>query len=106
MFPSPLLTSLPVSQMNCLNVNSSEDIKPPPGLAPLSNMSSYQCSSPGSLSKHICAICGDRSSGTTTQGCLGVAFCFGLEVNARYISISSEVQHGCVCREALWCLQL
>lgn len=51
--------------MNSLNVNSSEDIKPPPGLAQLGNMSSYQCSSPGSLSKHICAICGDRSSGTT-----------------------------------------
>ncbi len=40
------------------------------------------------------------------QGCLGVAFCFGLELNARYISISSEVQYGCVCREALWRLQL
>lgn len=47
--------------MNSLNsVSSSEDIKPPPGLA---GLGSYSCSSPGSLSKHICAICGDRSSG-------------------------------------------
>ncbi|KTG01848.1 hypothetical protein cypCar_00012660 [Cyprinus carpio] len=47
-------------QMNSMNsVSSSEDIKPPPGLA---GLGSYPCSSPGSLSKHICAICGDRSS--------------------------------------------
>lgn len=56
-----------LSQMNSLNMNSSEDIKPPPGLTPLGNMSSYQCGSPGSLSKHICAICGDRSSGTARR---------------------------------------
>lgn len=60
-----------VSQINSLNMNSSEDIKPPPGLTPLGNMSSYQCSSPGSMSKHLCAICGDRSSGTTHR-CLSV----------------------------------
>uniref|UniRef100_A0A8C1MT16 Retinoic acid receptor RXR n=1 Tax=Cyprinus carpio TaxID=7962 RepID=A0A8C1MT16_CYPCA len=48
-------------QMNSMNsVSSSEDIKPPPGLVGLGG---YPCSSPGSLSKHICAICGDRSSG-------------------------------------------
>ncbi len=35
-----------------------------------------------------------------------ILFWFGLELSARYISISSEVQYGCVCREALWCLQL
>uniref|UniRef100_A0A8C1R229 Retinoic acid receptor RXR n=1 Tax=Cyprinus carpio TaxID=7962 RepID=A0A8C1R229_CYPCA len=47
--------------MNSMNsVSSSEDIKPPPGLVGLGG---YPCSSPGSLSKHICAICGDRSSG-------------------------------------------
>lgn len=55
-----------VFQMNSLNMNCSEDIKPPPGLTSLGNMS-YQCNSPGSLSKHICAICGDRSSGTARR---------------------------------------
>lgn len=50
-------------QMNSMNsVSSSEDIKPPPGLQNLGNIN-YQCTSPGGMSKHICAICGDRSSG-------------------------------------------
>lgn len=51
------------SQMNSMNnVSSSEDIKPPPGLQNLGNIN-YQCMSPGGMSKHICSICGDRSSG-------------------------------------------
>ncbi|XP_078115217.1 retinoic acid receptor RXR-gamma-B isoform X2 [Sander vitreus] len=50
-------------QMNSMNsVSSSEDIKPPPGLQNLGNIN-YQCTSPGGMSKHICSICGDRSSG-------------------------------------------
>ena len=52
-------------QMNSMNsVSSSEDIKPPPGLQSLGNIN-YQCTSPGGMSKHICSICGDRSSGNT-----------------------------------------
>lgn len=47
------------------SVSSSEDIKPPPGLQNLGNIN-YQCTSPGGMSKHICSICGDRSSGNIT----------------------------------------
>lgn len=54
-------------QMNSMNnVSSSEDIKPPPGLQNLGNIN-YQCTSPGGMSKHICSICGDRSSGNVTD---------------------------------------
>lgn len=55
-------------QMNSMNsVSSSEDIKPPPGLQNMGNIN-YQCTSPGGMSKHICAICGDRSSGNVRGG--------------------------------------
>ena len=50
-------------KLNVVNsVSISEDIKPLPGLPGIGNMN-YPSTSPGSLVKHICAICGDRSSG-------------------------------------------
>lgn len=52
------------SPMN--SVSSTEDVKPPLGINGMLKMPSHSSNCPISLTKHICAICGDRSSG----GCL------------------------------------
>lgn len=49
------------------SVSSSEDIKPPVGLNGMMKVPAQSSGTPLSLTKHICAICGDRSSGRYTK---------------------------------------
>lgn len=44
-------------------VSSSEDIKPPLGLNGVLKVPAHPSGNMASFTKHICAICGDRSSG-------------------------------------------
>uniref|UniRef100_A0A3Q3G8Z6 Retinoic acid receptor RXR n=1 Tax=Labrus bergylta TaxID=56723 RepID=A0A3Q3G8Z6_9LABR len=56
------------SPMN--SVSSTEDIKPPLGLNGVMKVPAQPSGTTLSLTKHICAICGDRSSGDC-EGCKG-----------------------------------
>ncbi|KAI1236508.1 Retinoic acid receptor RXR-gamma, partial [Lamprotornis superbus] len=90
-------------QLNVLNnVSSSEDVKPLPGLPGMGNMN-YPSTSPGSLAKHICAICGDRSSGRRFSF-LRRALCSGNSPGALKQGMGAHWGHTGIARSRLGCL--
>lgn len=68
----PGLSPVSLPQLNSpMNpVSSSEDIKPPLGLNGVLKVPAHPSGNMASFTKHICAICGDRSSGRP-QGAAG-----------------------------------
>lgn len=91
-------------QMNSMNsVSSSEDIKPPPGLQNMGNIN-YQCTSPGGMSKHICAICGDRSSGNVRGGRRRKGKYIHTQITEG--NIKDDTLLACICWKGVLCIRV
>lgn len=71
------------------SVSSPEDIKPPLGLNGVMKVPAQPTGTSLSLTKHICAICGDRSSGETLTQILTFLFSAGSSSN-RWATLSGK----------------